>query len=96
MLCSDEPIMTKWKWLLAAWIPAKVFVLNENGDFFWLDRAHGPAIRHLMKYRAGMIGSGAAASSFNPRVLLFPFVFLYLLLYATAAHLRRALHKGMQ
>ncbi len=96
MLCSDEPILTKWKWLLAAWIPAKVFIINENGDYFWLDRAHGPAIRYFIKYRAGMAASGPAPSFFNPSVLLFPFVFLYLLLYAAAAHLRRALHKGIQ
>jgi len=39
MLCSAEPIMTKWKWALAARLPVKVFVLNENGDYFWLDWA---------------------------------------------------------
>ena len=32
VICSSEPIMTKWKWMLAARLPAKLFVLNENGD----------------------------------------------------------------
>ena len=94
MLCSGEPILTKWKWTLAASLPAKVFVVNENGDFFWLDYAHAPAIREFAKYRAGFAGSTAAHTAVE--ILRFPFVFLYLLLYATAAHLRRALRKGFQ
>jgi hypothetical protein len=32
MICSGEPIMTKWKWALALRLPAKVFLINENGD----------------------------------------------------------------
>src|SRR5690348_8593752 len=40
IVCSGEPLMTKWKWALALRIPAKVFVINENGDYFWLDRKH--------------------------------------------------------
>src|SRR5712692_3298465 len=35
IICSSEPIMTKWKWVLAARLPAKLFLLNENGDYFW-------------------------------------------------------------
>lgn len=94
MLCSGEPILTKWKWTLAVTLAAKVFVVNENGDFFWLDYAHAPAIRQFAKYRAGFAGSSAAHTAVQ--ILQFPFVFLYLLLYATAAHLRRALRKGFQ
>jgi hypothetical protein len=94
MLCSGEPILTKWKWTLAASLPAKVFVVNENGDLFWLDYAHGPAIRQFAKYRAGFAGSSVVHAAFE--ILRFPFVFLYLLLYATAAHLRRALRRGIQ
>src|ERR1700761_272179 len=29
IICSAEPIMTKWKWMLGARVPGKVFVLNE-------------------------------------------------------------------
>jgi hypothetical protein len=47
MVCSAEPIMTKWKWSLAARLPVKVFVINENGDYFWLDRGHWRAILHF-------------------------------------------------
>jgi len=37
MICSAEPIMTKWKWWLAARLPSKFLILNENGDYFWFD-----------------------------------------------------------
>ena len=89
MICSAEPIMTKWKWSLAARLPAKVFVINENGDYFWLDRGHWRAIRHFVLFRAGLTGSGAIRTL--GRLLLFPFTLSYLLLYASTVHLRRAL-----
>jgi hypothetical protein len=88
MVCSAEPIMTKWKWSLAARLPVKVFVINENGDYFWLDRGHWRAVLHFALFRAGLTGSGAAHTL--GRLLVFPFTLLYLLLYASAGHIRRA------
>jgi hypothetical protein len=87
LLCSAEPIMTKWKWAIAFGLPAKVLIVNENADFFWLDRSNWGIIRHFVLYRAGLTGSGAVRTL--ARVLLFPFTLLYLLLYAAAVHLRR-------
>ena len=87
-VCSAEPIMTKWKWALAARLPVKVFVINETGDYFWLDRGHWRAILHFALFRAGLTGSGAARTL--GRLLVFPFTLLYLLLYASVVHIRRA------
>lgn len=92
MVCSAEPIMTKWKWALAARLPVKVFVINENGDYFWLDRGHWRAIRHFALFRAGLTGSGALRTM--GRLLVFPFTLAYLLLYASTVHLRRAWRRG--
>ena len=89
IICSAEAIMTKWKWMLAARLPGKVFVLNENGDSFWLDRGHLAAIRYFILFRAGLTGSGAVRTL--ARVVLFPFTLLYLILYAVAVHFRRSL-----
>jgi len=89
VICSAEPIMTKWKWVLAARLPGKVFVLNENGDYFWLDRGHLSNIRYFILFRAGLTGAGAVRTL--ARVVLFPFSLLYLILYAATIHLRRAL-----
>ncbi len=89
IICSAEPIMTKWKWVLAARLPAKVFILNENGDYFWLDRGHWNSVRHFVLFRAGLSGAGAVRTL--ARLLLFPLTLLYLALYAATVHLRRRL-----
>ncbi|MGA2133965.1 MAG: hypothetical protein ABSH50_16860 [Bryobacteraceae bacterium] len=91
IVCSAEPIMTKWKWALAARLPVKVFIINENADYFWLDRGHWRALRHFLLFRAGLTGTGAARTL--GRLLAFPFTLLYLCLYASTVHIRRALRK---
>lgn len=94
ILCSAEPIMTKWKWALAARLPAKILVVNENGDYFWLDRGHWRTILHFALFRAGLTGSGAFRTF--GRLLVFPFTLSYLLLYASTVHIRRAWRRGYQ
>lgn len=87
IICSGEPIMTKWKWSLAARLPAKLFILNENGDYFWFDRSNWRTIRQFVLFRAGL--SGMAGVRTLSGVALFPFTLTYLLLYAAWVHLRR-------
>ena len=89
IICSAESIMTKWKWMLAGRVPGKVFVLNENGDYFWVDHGHLATIRYFILFRAGLTGSGAVRTL--ARVVLFPFSLLYLILYAITVHFRRIL-----
>ena len=89
MICAAEPIMTKWKWMLAARVPAKFFILNENGDYFWFDWSQWPTIKHFILFRAGLAGAGAV------RVLAtlaaFPLTLVYLLGFAAWVHGRRRL-----
>jgi hypothetical protein len=87
MICAAEPIMNKWKWWLALQVPAKFFVINENGDYFWLNRKNAKAMRHFVLVRLGLSGTGAARTL--GRLLIFPFSLLFLLLYAGIVHLRR-------
>jgi hypothetical protein len=94
IVCSGEPILTKWKWALAAALPAKFLVINENGDTFWLDRGHWRNIRQFVKHRAGLADAGIVRAA--ARMVVFPFTLLYLLLYAAAAHFRRALYRGFR
>ncbi len=94
VVCSNEPILSKWKWALAAALPVKVLIINENGDWFWLDRAHWAHIRQFLKYRAGLADAGIVRAF--ARVVVFPFTLSYLLLYAAAAHFRRALYRGFR
>jgi hypothetical protein len=92
IICAAEPIMTKWKWWLAAKIPAKLFIVNENCDFFWADWGQWRLILHFILFRAGL--TGAAAVPAIARMLFFPITFTYLLLYAGAVHLRRKIHES--
>jgi hypothetical protein len=89
MICSGEPVMSKWKWVLALRVPAKVFIVNENGDYFWLNRENASIVREFALVRMGLEGAGALRTI--GRLLVFPFAILYLLLYAFVAHARRAL-----
>ena len=92
IVCSAEPLMTKWKWMLAARLPVKVFIVNENSDYFWLDRMHLPSVWSFVLLRTGLAGTGAVR--ILAQLFSFPFTFLYLLLYATTVHARRALRRG--
>ena len=87
VLCSGEPIMTKWKWALVARLPAKVFVINEFAGFLWLDWGQTRNLAAFARVRLGL--SGAAATPAVARLLLFPFALLYLLLFAAIVHTKR-------
>jgi len=87
MICSGEPIMTKWKWMLAARLPVKVLVVNENGDYFWVDRGNWRTIRRFVLFRSGLSGAGAVRTL--ARLIAFPFTLTYLMVYTAWVHLRR-------
>jgi hypothetical protein len=87
MICAAEPIMTKWKWWLAWRLPVKVFIINENSDFFWFDRSQWRTLVKFVLFRAGL--SGAEAVPAVLRLVFFPLTLAYLLLYAATVHLRR-------
>jgi hypothetical protein len=90
ILCSGEPIMTKWKWMLAARLNAKVLIINENADTLWIDWSHREHIARLARVRLGLTGAAAIPSLW--RILLLPFSAVFLVLYAAAVHLRRFVH----
>jgi hypothetical protein len=89
VLCSNEPVMTRWKWYIALSVPSKIMVVNENADWFWLDRGRLSTIRQFISARLGLSGAGAARLPMQ--LIALPFS----LAYATAAtlyfHLRRRL-----
>lgn len=87
VVCSAEPIMTKWKWWLVYKIPAKVFILNENCDYFWVHLANWRIILHFALFRAGLTGAGAVHTL--ARLLLFPFTLGFLIAFAGWVHFKR-------
>ena len=92
VICSGEPLMARWKWALGWQIPAKVFIINENGDYFWLERTQFRILRKFALQRTGLAGAGAVRMLAS--AIAFPFTLLYLLLYAGVQHTRRALRGG--
>jgi len=87
ILCSGEPIMTKWKWALVARLPAKVFVINEFAGFLYLDWGNARNLAGFARVRLGL--SGAAATPAVVRLILLPFALVYLLLFAAIVHTKR-------
>lgn len=87
IICADEPIMTKWKWMLALRLRGKLFILNENGDYFWFDRANLGTLVHFALFRLGLAGAGAVMTI--GRILLFPVSLIYLLAFAGIVHAKR-------
>ena len=91
IVCSEEPILAKWKFLIALSVPAKVLVINESGDCFWFDRSNWPAIRQFVASRSGVTGATVLRSTLQIAVL--PFTFVGLLLFAAGAHALRAFNR---
>ena len=92
IVCSGEPLLTKWKWALALRFPTKVLIINENGGYFPLDFGHRSNVYRFVLSRSGLGDAGAVRRL--ALLISFPFTLLYLLLYATTVHARRALRRG--
>ncbi len=87
IVCSAEPIMTKWKWWLTWKIPAKALIVNENGDYFYVHLANWRVILHFVMFRAGLTGTQAVHTL--ARLVLFPFTLAYLAGFAGWIHFKR-------
>lgn len=87
LLFSAEPVMFNWKVLLLALLPSKIIVINEHGDFFWLDRKNLKILRSFVGARLGVGGDAFLRAIFQ--LLVFPFTFLYLVFYALVTYLAR-------
>lgn len=94
IICSGEPIMAKWKWMLFVRLPAKFFIMNENGDYFWVHRDNWNTIKRFARARLGLVGEGSLRTV--GRLLIFPFSVLYLVVYALAVHARRKLRTAFR
>lgn len=89
ILCTGEPIMARWKWFIVWQVKSKVLIVNENSDYFWVDRGNWRTLAKFAAYRLGMSGTGAILQPL--RVLVFPFTIAWLALYAAQVHIRRRL-----
>jgi hypothetical protein len=87
MLCTGDDIMTKWKWAMVVRLPAKVMIVNESADTFWLDRGHLRQLRGMAHDRIGsawLIPFRIAGQAFA-----LPFTICILVTFAAVVHGRR-------
>jgi hypothetical protein len=87
MLCTGDDIMTKWKWAAAVRVPAKVMIVNENADTFWLDRGHIRELKGMARDRVGSAWLMPLRIAYQ--ILAFPFTVSVLLTFAAVVHGRR-------
>lgn len=88
ILCTGEPILLRWKLMALAMLPAKVLIVNEHADFFWLDWENRRTLRMLASIRWGV--NFEEFFSTLLRALAFPITLLLLLVTAGLLYLRRA------
>ena len=92
ILCTGERILWRWKIVALVLVPAKVLVVNENADFFWLYWGNWRTLQQLLALRWGVnllgVNLGELCST-ALRALVFPFTLLFLLLIATSLYTRR-------
>ncbi len=93
IVCADSPVMLPWKLAAVLLLPAKFIIVNENADYFWLDRAHLSNLKNLLLQRAGL--QPDLAVRLLARTLVFPFTLVYLLGYAAWVHSRRAARRAL-
>ena len=87
VLCTDSPILWRWKALALLLQPAKVLIVNENADFFWLQWGNRGILRQLLRTRWGL-PTGALFRT-TLAALLFPVTFLVLVATAAVYYARR-------
>jgi hypothetical protein len=93
VLIGGDGIMAPWRWAAIACLPSKFLIVNENADFFWLDRGHLGPLTQFIQHRSGL-GDGSVLRTVL-MALQFPFVLVYLVLYACYVHAARALRLAL-
>ena len=90
---GEDGIMGPWRWATLALLPAKFLIVNEHADFFWLDRGHLQPLTQFIQHRSGLGDDSVLRTLW--RIAAFPFVLLYLLLYAGYVHAMRAIRMAL-
>lgn len=87
ILCTGEPILWRWKMAALFLLPAKVLIVNENADFFWLDWGNWKTFRRFLAIRWGVNQEELLQTA--ARGAVFPFTLLVLLATAGWLYARR-------
>jgi hypothetical protein len=87
VLCANSPLMASWRTAALLLFPSKFLIVNENADFFWLDRGHWRNLLRLWMHHSGVFEESAVRAA--ARLAAFPFTLVFLLGYAGYVHLVR-------
>jgi len=87
VVCSKEPVMYAWKMLALLAVPSKTLIINENGDYFWLDWHNRRTLRRFMQSRWVIVRKEFLLTGL--RAIAFPFTLLFLLANAAFLYSRR-------
>src|SRR5687768_1258048 len=87
VLCTGQPVMSLWRALSLVLVPAKVIIVNENADFFWLSWENRATLRAFLGARWGINLRHSAMILL--RAAAFPLTILFLMLTALFYYLRR-------
>ncbi len=87
LVFSGEAILLPWKLLLMLLLPSKLLVVNENGDFFWLDWSNRAVLREFLRVRFGVDGLELLRACY--RALILPLSVLFLAVLALFSYLGR-------
>lgn len=87
ILCTGEPVMWPWKTVALFLLPAKVLIVNENADFFWLDWKNRKTLRRFLAIRWGVNQKEFLFTIL--RALVFPITLLFLLATTGFLYARR-------
>jgi hypothetical protein len=93
VFCAGSPVLQKWKWAITLCTRAKVLIVNEDGDFFFLDWANRRQAYRLFLQR---ISGRRGRVNFRTwtEALLVPFTLAFLISYAAVAEIRRLARKS--
>lgn len=87
VVCANSPLMASWRTAALFLFPSKFLIVNENSDFFWLDRGHWRNLLQLWMHRSGVFEESAVRAA--ARLVAFPFGLVFLLGYAGYVHILR-------
>jgi hypothetical protein len=93
VLCANSPLMASWRTAAVLLFPSKFLIVNENSDFFWLDRGHWRNLLRLWMHRSGIFEESAVRAA--ARLAAFPFTLLFLLAYAAWVHAVRGVRLAL-
>jgi hypothetical protein len=90
ILCPGSGVLAKWKWTITAQTKARLIIIDEFGDWFFVSFFNLPQLAVLLIRRSNLASLPLLLLA-AVKLILAPFVVLYLLLYTALVHLRRLL-----